>query len=79
MLLVAESDDLAQCAGKSEGRIYTYVLSEQLSRSGRMWRVFTLAERLSGRRQLVSLGFRSARDQPQRVRSAVAVATLPLG
>ena len=58
---------------------YASILSEQLSRSERMWYEFTCGERLSGSRQLVSLELRPARDRPQRVRSAVAVATrLPL-
>ena len=63
--LAAWSDDLAPWAGKSERQIYASVLSEQLSRSERMWREFTRSERLSGSRQLVSIGFCPARDWPQ--------------
>ena len=44
-----------------------------------MWCEFTRGERLSGSGQLVSLRFRSARNRPQQIRSAVAVATLPPG
>ena len=73
--LAAESDNLAPWAGKSDGRIYASVLSEQLSRCERMWREFTRGERLSGSQQLVSLRFRPAQDWPQRVQSAVAFAT----
>ena len=67
---------MAPWAGKSEGRIYAFVLSEQLSRGGRMRRELTCDERLSRSRQLVSLRFRPARDRTQRVRSAVVVATV---
>ena len=53
MLLAAESDDLAPWAGKSEGRIYASVLSEQLSQSERTWRKLMRGERLSGRLDFV--------------------------
>ena len=74
MLLAAESDDLALRPG-SEGQIYASILSGQLSQSERMWCEFMRGERLGGSRQLVSLGFRPARNRPQRIPSAVAVAT----
>ena len=47
--IAAENDGLSKWASKSEWRIYASVLSEQLSRSERMWREFTRGERLNGK------------------------------
>ena len=71
--LAEESDDLANVRS---GFIRPF---SELRQSERLRREFTLGERLSGSRRLVSLGFRTARARPQRARSAVAVAKLPPG
>ena len=73
--LAAESDDLGPWPGKREERIYTSVLSGQLRQSERLWHALTRGERPNGSRQLVRLRFRPTQARPQRIRSAVAVAT----